>query len=397
MSFGLMALLVCGALLLQAGCQQGASETKSPAAQTQQTAPAAEKPAAPATATPASTETKEAPAQSAAEAKPQTTGGTPKIEFKATTQNFGDIGPETAHTTKFEFKNAGNAPLRILRIKACCGSVTRGVKVGQEFAPGESGALEVEYRPGNYPGPQSRNISMDTNDPEQPTSSLTIKLNVVYKIEHSPNAVSLFPRKDNAACPPITIKSIDGQAFSIKGFRATANTLTAEFDPNAKATEFVLKPKADAEKLARNNRGQIVVTMDHPECASITIPFDVIPEFSITPQQLTLFNVKAGQPVQRDVWIMSNYGEDFEIESTSSQKGTVKVIETKKIPAAPAADAAAATPAGGMKNGTRYQLRVEVTPPAQEDKRTILSDILEVKIKGGETVTIQCRGIYAAS
>ena len=385
-SLGVGVLLVCGILLLQVGCQQGASDTKSSVKQAEQAPPVA------------SAVSKQPPAQNASQeaavqAKALPAGKAPKIEFKASTQNFGDIGPETTHTTKFEFKNVGNAPLQILHVKSCCGSVTRGVTPGQEFAPGQSGALEVEYRAGNYPGPLVRNLSMDTNDPEQPVANLIIKANVVYRIEHSPSGLSLFLKRENAGCSPITVKSTDGQAFSIAGFRATANALTAEFDPAVKATQFVLKPKADVEKLARNTRGQVVIAMTHPECKSVTIPYDVTPEFSVTPQQFTLFNVQANQPIQRDLWIMSNYEEDFEIDKVSSQKGTMKVLESKKIPTAEAN-----VPAGtSAKVGARYQLRLEITPPVQEDNRSMLSDVLEVYIKGGEKLTVQCRGIYKAS
>jgi len=388
LSITLATLLACGVLLLQVGCQSGASDTKSSVAQAEQ------QPAPPV----ASAVSQEPPTQSvsqetAAQAKPQTAGGTPKLEFKAMAQNFGDIGPETTHTTKFEFKNVGDAPLRILGIKPCCGGVTRGVKAGQEFAPGQGGTLEVEYRAGNYPGPLSRSIILDTNDPDQPHASLAIKMNVVYRIEHSPKGLSLFLKKENGGCSAITVKSTDGQAFSIAGFRATSNSLTAEFDPSAKATQFVLKPKADMEKLARNKQGQVVIALTHPECKSVTIPYDVTPEFSLTPQQFTLFNIKPNQPIQRDLWIMSNYEEDFDIETVSSQKGTMKVLETKKIPAA-----AEANTAGGstVKTGARYQLRLEITPPVQEDNRSMLSDVLQVQIKGGEKLTVQCRGIYAA-
>lgn len=394
--FALAALLVCGGLLLlQGGCQQEASDTKTPVVQAEQPQPAApEKTAAAAPAVSTDQPAQNVPEEKTPQPQPQSVAGTPRMEFKTTAQNFGDIGPETTHTTKFEFKNVGNGPLRILRIKTCCGSVTRGVKEGQEFAPGESGALEVDYRTGTYPGPLVRNLSMDTNDPDQPTANLTIKANVVYRIEHFPNRLSLFPKKENAGCGPITIKSTDGKPFSITGFRSTASTLTAEFDPSVKATEFVLKPKADVQKLTRNTQGQISITLTHPECTSVTILYDVSPEFAVTPQQLTLFNLKANQPIQREIWIMSNYDEDFDIDSISSQRGMMKVIESKKIPGTAKAGAAAGN---SGKTGARYQLRVEITPPAQEDKRSMLTDILEIKIKGGDTLTVQCRGIYAAS
>ena len=407
LSLPLAAVLFCAAvLLLQPGCQE-TSATKPPAAQATSSAsspvvqaqPA--QPAAPekvASATPAVTESQPAPSappksQPQLQPPPQPVAGTPKIEFKTTLQNFGDIGPETSHTTKFEFKNVGNAPLKIVHVKGCCGSVTRGVRDGQEFAPGESGTLEVEYRTSTYPGSLVRRITVQTNDPDQQVVDLTIRANVVFRIEHHPNRLNLFPKKENAGCGQITIKSTDGKAFSISGFRATANTLTAAFDPNVKATEFVVQPKADADKLTRNPKGQISISLTHPECSRVDIPYDVLPEFSVTPSQLTLFNVKANEPIQREVWILSNYDEDFDIESVSSQRGTMKVLETSKVPGA-AKVAGAAGDSG--KTGARYQVKIEIMPPVMADQRSILSDVLEIKLKGGETLTVQCRGFYAA-
>lgn len=401
----LVTLLVCGVVLLsQVGCQQEASKNKSPAVQgpSAGSSPAAKAEQPPAAAQKTAAE-KPAVAGAVAESKPaqtqaqsQPAGAAPKVEIKTMTQDLGDIGPETTHTTKFEFKNVGNAPLKVAHVKGCCGSVVRGVKDGQEFAPGESGALDVEYRTGTYPGALVRKITMETNDLSQPEGvvNLTIKANVVYRIEHFPSRLNLFPKKENAGCIPITLKSTDGKPFSITGFRATANTLTAEFDPSVKATEFVLKPKVDAEKLARNTKGQISINLTHPECANVFIPYDVLPEFSVTPSQLTLFNIKASQPLQREIWVLSNYDEDFDIDSVTSQRGAMKLLESKKIPGVAKPEGSAGD-AG--KAGARYQLKIEITPPAMEDKRSILSDVLELKLKTGETLTVQCRGFYAAN
>ncbi len=319
-SFAVIALLFCTAvLLLQPGCQKASQEAQTPLSTSSpvvQAQPAAsEKVAAEAPAVSESQPAPSAPPESQAPAQQQPVAGTPKIEFKTIVQDFGDVGPEASRTTKFEFKNAGSAPLKVVHVKGCCGSVLRGVRDGQEFAPGESGALEVDYRTGPYPGALVRRITMQTNDPDQQAIDLSIKANVVYRIEHYPNHLNLFPKKANAGCGQITLKSTDGKPFSISGFRATAGTLTADFDPNVKATEFVLQPKADAAKLTRNPKGSVRVSLTHPECSQVDIPYDVIAEFSVTPSQLTLFNVKANEPIPRDLWVLSNYDEDFEIES----------------------------------------------------------------------------------
>jgi hypothetical protein len=324
----------------------------------------------------------------------QAVAGVPKIKVEKPTQDFGNIGPETTHTLKFAFTNVGTAPLKIVRVKKCCGSVTSGVEEGQEYAPGQSGALEVQFSSGTYPGPLVRSLSIETNDPNETIAHLTIKASVVFPVEHQPSVLSLFAKAENAGCGPIKLKSVDGVPFAITGFRSTASTITAEFDPNVKATKFTLMPKADVERLKRSPKGQVSIDLTHPECKNIRILYDVSPEFTISPPQLTLFNLRAEQPIRRDIWVMSNNGQDFEIESVSSQRGSMKLTQTTKVPPTQAEQEAVNK---GARGGARYQLQIEITPPILEDKRSILSDVLEVKVKGGETLTLQCRGFYAAS
>jgi hypothetical protein len=42
----------------------------------------------------------------------------------------------------------------------------------------------------------------------------------------------------------------------------------------------------------------------------------------------------------------------------------------------------------------RCQLKLRITPPAAEGERAVLSDVIEVKIKDGQTLSIPCRGFY---
>jgi len=411
---GLSVLVCVGLLLSQAGCQKGASGTQSspvqepaaakvtqnqPAAGAVEVQPAekvvkiepvvADNADKPVESTPPQAKTPDSQAQGPAA---QTAAGTPKIQVENLLQDFGNIGPDTTHNLRFGFKSTGNAPLKILKVGACCGSIVRGVKDGQEYVPGESGAVEIEFHGGSYPGPIVRRLTLQTNDPNQSFVNFTIKANVVLRIEYQPQRLSLFLKKDNGGCGDIKIKSLDGRAFSIVSFKSTANTLTAEFNPDEKATEFVLKPKADMAKLRKNTSGQISVDLTHPECTNVRISYDVLREFTVTPPQWMQFNLKAGQPVQKDIWVINNYRDDFEIESVSSQQGMIKLIESKKVQDVASGDKSVPANEAG---GTRYRLRVEVTPPAVKDNRNILSDALQIKIKDGEVLTVHFRGWLA--
>jgi hypothetical protein len=353
-------LLLALLLTLAAGCQKATTTGQGPQTQT----------------APAQGAQKGSPAEQGATA-PSAAGGEvgPKITLKEAVHDFGDIGPETKHSAQFTFTNSGKAPLKIIQVKSCCGVATKGVKSGQEFAPGESGTLELELQTAYYPGELTRNLYLTTNDPEHKVVTLTIKAKIVRRVDYKPERLRLFLRQENAGSPDIKLTSLDGRPFSVTAFRSTANAIKAEFDPAVKATEFTLKPQVDMEKIQRNLRGQIIIEVSHPECKSIRMLYDVLPEFTINPPQIMLFNLKANQTIQREIWVLSNYQDDFEVESVTSQKGGIKLLDQKKV-------------------GNRYQLKVEATPPAPADQRSVWSDVLEVKIKGGDTLTIPFRGFY---
>ena len=150
-------------------------------------------------------------------------------------------------------------------------------------------------------------------------------------MDYKPEVLKLVLRRENGGCPDITLTSLDHRPFSITGFEATANSITAEFDPSAKATEFVLKPKVDLAKLEQNMRGRISINLTHPECNNIELMYDVLPEYTISVPSIMMFGLKAGQAVAREIWILSNYEDDFEIESVLSQKGIIKLVDKTKV------------------------------------------------------------------
>jgi hypothetical protein len=290
--------------------------------------------------------------------------------------DLGEIGTDTKHTGQFRFTNPGTAPLKIVLVRACCGVAIKGVEAGRQYAPGASGALEFTFQAPSLPSPAvARVISLQTNDPEHGTTSLTLKASVVRRVDCNPKSLTLALRGPNAGCPDLVLTSLDHRPFSITNFKATLGAITAPFDPGAKATEFTLKPQVDLAELRQQRTGRISIDLTHPECTNVQVSYVVLPEFTISPPNMVLFELKAGQAVPREFRIRSNYQEDFEIESVSSQKGTVTLVEKSKT-----------------DNDCR--LRVEITPPAPEGRKASLSDTLQVKIRDGQTLLIPCRRFY---
>jgi len=355
-------LLLLGLATVLAGCQNETSQVKSPA-----TEPAGD------------VSVQAAPTGAQVPVELEVTVLLPEITVEKPVLDLGEVGMTAKRTGQFTFTSTGNAPLKILRVQSCCGVATRGVEAGQEYAPGQSGTLEFDFFGGSQPSPAVvRELYLETNDPDHKLVTFTMKASVVRRVECDPTLMRLFLKRENAGCSDITIRSLDGRPFSVAGFQSTADTISASFDPNAKATEVVLKPQVDMEKIKRNLRGQISIDLTHPECSNIRIGFNVLAEFTVNPAHLLVFNLRPEQPMQREMWVLSNYQDDFEVESVTSQKGYVKLVDKKKV-------------------DKRYQLQIEITPPARQGEDTMMTDTIEVKIKGTEPVSIPFRGFYAGS
>lgn len=302
-------------------------------------------------------------------------GSAPIITFDRVVHNFGKKNPGSNNNCTFTFTNTGNALLKVeKKITAPC-SCTVPELSKQEYKPGESGTLKVKYHASATPGPTSRYLYVHSNDQANPKIKLTIQADIVEKVSTDPKKLSLLLNESNAGCPDITIKSLDGKPFAIKGFKSRPSCVTADFDPSVEDTVFVLKPKVDLENLGRHLKGTVHIDITHPDSKKIVIAYEALPEFKVNPHSIVILKAKQNEPVSRKLWVLSNYNEDFEIESVTSKKGIIKVLGQENL-------------------GGRYKFELEITPPAQKTKQRIFSDVLYIKIKDKAQIQVSCKGFY---
>lgn len=300
----------------------------------------------------------------------------PKIEFESLVYDFGKVGPGQKLNGEFKLTNTGNAPLKITNVEKCCGAVTKLDK--QELGPGETSVLHVQYTSGRMAGSMSKRLYVNSNDKSTPRATLTIKAETVLKVVCEPKSLKLMLNKENAGCPKITLTSTENKPFSITSFKTTGDCLMAETNPANTATQFVLEPKADMDKLLKTRSGRISIgvafsqTGEAPE--TITVIFQALSRFTIRPSMLVFLYDKPGEAVQKTLWITNNYGEDFEVESTTSTEGRIKVLSQNKA-----------------SNG--YQFSLEIAPPPGQDVKRF-TDTFTIKLKDGESLQVACRGMY---
>ncbi|MHC4133098.1 MAG: DUF1573 domain-containing protein [Planctomycetota bacterium] len=303
----------------------------------------------------------------------------PKIEFEKTVVNVGEVASSTLAEIEFNFINAGKSPLKF-KYKSkgsCCGIRYELDKA--EYLPGESGAIMVKYSTGRMNRSFSKPIFVETNDPENAKVNLTIKGKTIAKIEIIPESINLLPRRENADCPEIIIRSLDNEVFSLKSFTATDDCIKADINPTSKATEFKIVPEVDIEQLPDTNRGRISISTTHPLYNTVTIPFKIQTPYQAKPSGITLLDVIPEETIKRQLWIISTYEEDFEVDSIVSEKGFITVVNKEE-------------------NDKQYKVELRITAPVMSEtevNKRLFKDELTIKMADGEQLSVPCFGVYA--
>jgi hypothetical protein len=106
----------------------------------------------------------------------------------------------------------------------------------------------------------------------------------------------------------------------------------------------------------------------------VTVPFSVLPRFKVDPPAINILNAEPGKAIPKELWLLNNYNEDFEIASATSKEGIIKVKNQEKV-------------------GNRFKFILEITPSVSNTTR-MFTDTFTITTKDGEKIEVTCRGFY---
>ncbi|HTX64998.1 MAG TPA: DUF1573 domain-containing protein [Opitutaceae bacterium] len=96
-----------------------------------------------------------------------------------------EIGQEQA-VAVYPFRNTGTRPVRILALDPSC-SCVEAEPDREVYAPGATGAIRVDVALAGYVGHLRRSVAVETDDPDQKFTELTLTLDI-------PEPVAIMPR-----------------------------------------------------------------------------------------------------------------------------------------------------------------------------------------------------------
>jgi hypothetical protein len=325
------------------------------------------------------------PATAAPAQKEESTVSPPsnaRIKFDALSHDFGKIGPETNNNCKFKFTNVGKDVLKIDRLQGTCKCTVPDLQK-KEYAPGESGEITVQFHSPKFEGDTSQHVMVFSNDSNDPRVELEIKAYVQLLVKVTPDSMTLSLVAPNGGASPITITSLDGEKFAVTKVESFGNIISMSLDPNKVADKHIFNPVVDINNLRKNLTGSanlagaVIFTITHSKCTSIRMQFSCLREYEASPSVIIIRNAVVGEIQKRTIYLTSNYNQPIEIESVSSEKGVIKVINQEQT-----------------ENSFKFD--IEIAPPLPEGKSRVFSDNLRIKIRGKEQIDVACRGFYKA-
>jgi len=120
----------------------------------------------------------------------------------------------------FKYQNTGNQPVRFKSVHTSCGC-TAAQSQKEEVPPGEKGEITATFKIGDRTGTQVKTVTVDTDDPVNATTVLTLKAVIPQELEINPSFV--FWRQGEALKPK-TIVVRAGKDFSVKQLKVTSSS-----------------------------------------------------------------------------------------------------------------------------------------------------------------------------
>ena len=108
----------------------------------------------------------------------ENSGNSPVIYFPETQHDFGKVKEGDKVNYTFRFVNKGVSSLQIKDIKTSCGC-TAALVSNDNLKPGQEGTIKVELNTKNRSGKMSKTVTVQSNDPNDPSKILTVYADVI--------------------------------------------------------------------------------------------------------------------------------------------------------------------------------------------------------------------------
>jgi Protein of unknown function (DUF1573) len=120
----------------------------------------------------------------------------------------------------FTYRNTGKEPVHFKSVHASCGCTTAQTQKDQ-VPPGEKGEITATFNIGDRTGTQVKTVTVETDDPANPKTVLTLRTIIPQQLEVTPTFV-FWKQGDKPDPKTITVKV--GKEFTVNHIKVTSSS-----------------------------------------------------------------------------------------------------------------------------------------------------------------------------
>ena len=178
-----------------------------------------------------------APEAQTAPAPSAEAGATPRLTIVEPVKDYGTISKGEKLDWSFAIKNTGDADLKIIAAKPGCGCTV--ADFDKVIKPGATGKVNAHVDTTAFSGPIAKTVTLETNDPNTPTSTLTIHAIVKPYVEAYPAGFVRFNMlQGDAQTEGVTLYSEEEDPFQITKIDSPDESVKATFEKISNPTDF---------------------------------------------------------------------------------------------------------------------------------------------------------------
>ena len=154
----------------------------------------------------------------------------PKLKFDQLVYDFGKTCQVETVSGTFTFQNIGDGVLKMGKPTTTCGCTVAGVKP-EVLQPGEKGELGFTLTLGRSRAILQKHISVDSNDPDHPRTTLDVKADYTPLYQLTPLSFYFNLRKGESTNLSAVVTRTDGKPFTISKIQPSQPWIEAKVEP----------------------------------------------------------------------------------------------------------------------------------------------------------------------
>ena len=200
--------------------------------------------------------------------------GAPKLVVEDADFSFGEVfqGINVEHT--FRFRNAGDAPLSVEKVRSSCGC-TAALLSATLIPPGGVGEIRTTFDSGRFRGAVVKTVYIYVNDPQQPVAQFHLRGTVKPELVLGPEQVDLGKLAPGLAAEArVTLTNQGERMIVLSAPETTSPELQAELTatqlPAGQSVQLVVRALPREGKLRLS--GYVMVKTSNPRVPELRLP-----------------------------------------------------------------------------------------------------------------------------